>query len=379
MRCLFHLIDRCYRYSRCSRFSRFSSFPHLKFLIFHLSFLIFSPSLPAAAQVVEHEQHAFPEDIPAGGYSGITWLGDSLYAVVSDNLKQDGFFRFSIQLDSLGDITSARCIDFVDAGIPGRDSEGVAWCKNRGTLFVSGEKDNEVMELSLEGKPTGKKLLLPEIIATATNNYGLEALSYNAETHRFWTTTESTLPGDGPQATPTNGVENKLRLLSFDDSLQLIEQYWYVMDKPIAEAEPQHFAHGVSALAAMDDGRLLVMEREFAVPESKIGAYVNSKIYVVKPTPCTANNKKASCSPIDKKTSCSPIDKKAPCSPPLKKELLTEWSTAIGLLDFNIANYEGMCLGPKLKNGAQVIILIADSQNQYAGILQDYVKSLVIF
>lgn len=330
--------------------------------MFHLSFLIFSLlSLPVSAQVVEHEQHAFPKDIPAGGYSGITWLGDTLYAVVSDNLKQDGFFRFSIQLDSLGDITSARCIDFVDAGMPGRDSEGVAWCKNRGTLFVSGEKDNEVKELSLAGKATGKKLNLPEIVATATKNYGLEALSYNAETHRFWTTTESTLPEDGPQATATNGVENKLRLLAFNDSLHLVEQYWYVMDKPIAEAEPQNFAHGVCALAAMDDGRLLVMEREFAVPEAKIGAYVNSKIYMVKPTPCSST------------------DKKSPCSPPLKKELLAAWSTAIGLLDFNIANYEGMCLGPKLKNGGQVVILIADSQNQYAGILQDYVKSLVIY
>lgn len=330
--------------------------------MFHLSFLIFSLllSLPVSAQVVEHEQHAFPEDIPAGGYSGITWLGDSLYAVVSDNLKQDGFFRFSIQLDSLGDITSARCIDFVDAGMPGRDSEGVAWCENRGTLFVSGEKDNEVVELTLEGKPTGKKLNLPEIVATATKNYGLEALSYNAHTHRFWTTSESTLPGDGPQATATNGVENKLRLLAFDDSLQLVGQYWYVMDKPVAEAQPQHFAHGVSALAAMDDGRLLVMEREFAVPEGKIGAYVNSKIYMVKPTSCSAIHHDS-------------------CSSPLQKELLTEWITAIGLLDFSIANYEGMCLGPKLKNGGQVLILIADSQNQYAGILQDYVKSIVIF
>ena len=335
--------------------------------------------------MVEHEQHAFPEDIPAGGYSGITWLGDSLYAVVADNLKQDGFFRFSIQLDSLGDITSARCIDFVDAGMPGRDSEGVAWCQNRRTLFVSGEKDNEVVELSLAGKATGKKLNLPEIIATATNNYGLEALSYNTNTHRFWTTSESTLPEDGPQATATNGVENKLRLLAFDDSLQLVGQYWYVMDKPIAEAEPQNFVHGVCALAAMDDGRLLVMEREFAVPEAKIGAYVNSKIYVVKHTPCSAINKKASCiqkPSCSQKPSCTQEPsciQKHSCSSPLKKELLAEWSTAIGLLDFNIANYEGMCLGPKLNNGGQVIILIADSQNQYAGILQDYVKSLVIY
>ncbi|MBO4849270.1 MAG: esterase-like activity of phytase family protein [Prevotella sp.] len=323
----------------------------LSSFIFHLSSFIF---------LVEHPQHTFPEDIPPGGYSGITWLGDSLYAVVADNMPQDGFFRFSIQLDSLGDIVSARCIDFMNSGIQGRDSEGVAWCDERGTVFVSGERDNQVLEFQMDGKPTGKKLHLPEIFNTATKSYGIEALTYNAHTHRFWTTTESTLPIDGPQATATNGVENKLRMLSFNDSLRQVEQFFYVMDSPQSEVQTKHFSHGVSALAAMDDGRLLVLEREFAVPEEIIGACVNCKIYVVEPSKMHP--------------SCNVAE-----TPTLPKTLLAEWTTAIGLLDFSIANYEGMCLGPKLPNGGQVILLISDSQNQYAGILQDWLKTLVIY
>jgi len=122
------------------------------------------------------------------------------------------------------------------------------------------------------------------------------------------------------------------------------------------------YAIGVSAMTALDDGRLLVLEREFFVPESKIGAFVNCKIYEVKPTSAQAISPKGSLK-----------NKK-----PLKKKLLTEWSTAIGLLDFSIANYEGMCLGPKLPDGGQVVVLISDSQKQYAGVLADWFKTIVI-
>ena len=61
------------------------------------------------------------------------------------------------------------------------------------------------------------------------------------------------------------------------------------------------------------------------------------------------------------------------------KKLLTEWTTAIGLLDYSIANYEGMCLGPKLADGGQVIVFVADSQNQYGGILKDWIRTLVVY
>lgn len=318
---------------------------------------------PLRAQVVEHEQHAFPEDIPAGGYSGITWLGDSLYAVVADNTAKEGFFLFSIQLDSIGDITAAKCLGFKGGDAPGRDNEGIAWCRQTNSIFVTGERDNQVVELTMEGKPTGRKLDMPKVFKGASKAYGLEALTYNAVTRRFWTTSESTLEGDGEKATAINGVQNVLRLQAFDDNLKPVEQYWYLMDKPECEAEqqPQHYAIGVSALAALDDGALLVLEREFAVPEGKLGAFVNCKIYETRPSLARQNH-----------------SGKPEKDDFLPKKLVAEWVTAIGLLDFSIANYEGMCLGPKLQDGGQVIVLIADSQNQYAGILADWLKTIVI-
>ncbi len=328
-------------------------------LLLSLFFCAFAKS----QHVVEYDQVSFPDSIPAGGYSGISWLGGDEYAVVTDNATTDGYFLFKIGLDSLGRITSARNMGFKGNSGKASDCEDVAWASTLGTLFVTCEKDNQVKELTLDGNETGRKLPLPKVFKGTTAAYGLEALSYNAKTHRFWTTSESTLEGDGERATATNGVANRLRLISFDDHLNLKGMYQYVMDEAIAEMQPQHFAFGVSALTALDDGRLLVLEREFAVPESKIGSYVNCKIYLVDP------KQEKECFFPDDISACRPLEKK----------LLVEWITANGLLDFSIANYEGMCLGPRLSDGGQVLVLVADSQNQYGGILADWLKTFVIY
>lgn len=322
-------------------------------------------TLPVGAQVVVHEQHAFPENIPAGGYSGITWLGENRYAVVSDNTTHEGFFLFNIQLNSKGDIVSAKNLGFKGHNGQGRDNEGIAWCKPTNSLFITRESDNQVVELSMDGKLTGRKLAIPKVFQGTTKTYGIEALTYNSATHRFWLTSESTLNGDGKRATATNGVKNALRLQALNDNLKPVANYWYLMDKPECEADmqPQRYAMGVSALTALDDGRLLVLEREFAVPQAKLGSFVNCKIYEVNPQ----QNRRSSPTRPKKQDGF------------LQKKLVAEWMTAIGLLDFSIANYEGMCLGPKLADGGQVIVLVADSQNQYAGILSDWLKTIVIY
>ena len=198
-----------------------------------LAVICLLPVLSMAQSVVVHEQVNFPEQIPAGGYSGITWLGEDRYAVVTDNAAHDGFFVFRIQIDSLGCIVDVSDEGFRGNDDKGHDNEGVAWCPARGTVFISGETDNQVRELTLEGKATGKTLRLPKWLTKgASAKYGLEALSYNAQTHRFWTVSESTLQGDGPQATPQNGAANRLRLMAFNDDLAPVGQYYYEMDKP---------------------------------------------------------------------------------------------------------------------------------------------------
>ncbi len=332
----------------------------MKYLL--MSLLMTVAASVSAQKVVLHEQVAFPEKIPAGGYSGITWLGDDRYAVVSDKEKHEGFFPFTITIDGKGQITDAVRHDFVGNASRGRDDEGIAFFQPEHSLFISGETDNQIREINMNGAYTGRKLALPAMFSKATSSYGFEALTYNVETHRFWTTTESTLPSDGKEASLRNRVGNKLRLQSFNDKLQPCDQFLYVMDAPSAKSGAQTYVLGVSALTALDDGRVLVLEREAHIPDVKIGAFVRCSIYSVLPT-------------SDKAMKSNNISK----AKALKKTLVTQWTTSVGLLSFSFANYEGMCAGPRLADGGQVIVLISDSQYQYAGMLQDWFRTLVIY
>ena len=59
--------------------------------------------------------------------------------------------------------------------------------------------------------------------------------------------------------------------------------------------------------------------------------------------------------------------------------IVTGWITVLGASESGIANYEGMCLGPKLPDGRQVIILCADSQDRYMGVLHDWFRTIVLW
>lgn len=38
-----------------------------------------------------------------------------------------------------------------------------------------------------------------------------------------------------------------------------------------------------------------------------------------------------------------------------------------------------MCLGPKLKDGSRILVLVADSQDQYGGVLKDWIKTIRLY
>ena len=310
-----------------------------------------SPPLPKISLT---KQRSFPKSIPAGNYSGITWLGDSLYAVVDDKSPTAGFSLMTIHIDSVsGKILHAQIDTFFTSGQKNRDEEGICYVSHARTLFISGESDNAVLEYQLDGTLTGRQLAVPDIFLTARPNGGFEALTYNAATHRFWTTSEFSLPDDGPLPTIHNKIPNRLRLQSFNDQLLPAEQYWYATDSSVVTKQNGQSVLGVSALAALDDGRLLVLEREVYSAPRKIGSFVQVKVYEVNP-------------------------RQHPVGTLLPKQLLTSFRTRINLTARSFANYEGMCVGPRLADGRQVIVLIADSQNQYRGYLRDWLRTIIL-
>ena len=96
-----------------------------------------------------------------------------------------------------------------------------------------------------------------------------------------------------------------------------------------------------------------VLERELYFPKKQIGSYCLVKLYMVNPSLQQPGEL-------------------------LKKTLLTTFRTKFNLTHRNFANYEGICVGPKLADGRQLLILICDSQNQYRGILRDWFKTIIL-
>lgn len=288
--------------------------------------------------------------VGAGEYSGITYIGGTQYAVVHDKLNGGGIVLYNITINddgTVGDVSKSIPTGTSSSVVTGMDNEGIAYVPGSpGTLFVSAEAEQSIKEYDLDGNPTGRSLTIPADMAMdkISSNKGFESLTYNATTDLFWTTTESELAKDA--ATP-----GLLRLQSFGNDLKAAGRYLYQMDAPSKTTEEAatatSYVFGVPALAALDDGRIIVLEREVFVGSGSevLNSFTKTNLYVVKPS--------------------------SDGSGILRKSLLKSFTT--GPFSF-FANYEGMCVGPTLSDGSKTLVLIPDSQNGSSGLTKEYVK-----
>ena len=369
-------------------------------------FLAFSLLAEAQDWKVEREnpQKAFPNTVAAGNYSGIAHLYDDIYAVVSDKSDSALYFNFRIQVNpKTGELEQVENLGFTERtdgtlndGKPwqglekGFDHEAIVKVSDS-TLVIASEgycrlKEYPILPISADTAKVGYRQNLWESRWPSSDfypNYNFESLAFDSVHQYLWTIPESTLRKDGQPATPQNGLANQLRLMRLnwgkmkEDSnkeecseqesskkdFRYMMTYAYQMDQPSTHKKADIYVMGVSELCALPDGQLLVLEREAFIPKIKIGAFCKCKLYLINPL----NSEEFSMK--DKFSSDTPF---------LKKRLLTEWKTGLSLSKRSFANYEGMCLGPKLEDGSQVIILLSDSQDQYAGVLKDWFKTIVI-
>lgn len=369
-------------------------------------FLAFS--LLAGAQdwkvVRENPQKAFPKIVAAGNYSGIAHLHNDIYAVVSDKSDSALYFNFRIQVNpKTGELEQVENLGFTERtdgtlndGKPwqgqekGFDHEAIVKVSDS-TLVIASEgccrlKEYPILPVSADAAKVGYQQNLWESRWPSSEfypNYNFESLAFDSVRQYLWTIPESTLRKDGQPATPQNGLANQLRLMRLDwgkmkenrNKEEYSEQvsskkdsrymtpYAYQMDQPSTHKKADIYVMGVSELCALPDGQLLVLEREAFIPKIKIGAFCKCKLYLINPLNSEEFSMKENFSSD---------------TPFLKKRLLAEWKTGLSLSKRSFANYEGMCLGPKLEDGSQVVILLSDSQDQYAGVLKDWFKTIVI-
>ena len=368
-------------------------------------FLAFS--LLAGAQdwkvVRENPQKAFPKTVAAGNYSGIAHLHDDIYAVVSDKSDSALYFNFRIQVNpKTGELEQVENLGFTER-TDGTLNDGKFWQgQEKGfdheaivkasdsTLVITSEgycrlKEYPVLPTSANAPKISYQQNLWESRWPSSDfypNYNFESLTFDSVRQYLWTIPESTLRKDGQPATPQNGLANQLRLMrlnwgkikenrnkeeyseevSSKKASRYMTAYAYQMDQPSTHKKADIYVMGVSELCALPDGQLLVLEREAFIPKIKIGAFCKCKLYLINPLNSEEFSMKENFSSD---------------TPFLKKRLLAEWKTGLSLSKRSFANYEGMCLGPKLEDGSQVVILLSDSQDQYAGVLKDWFKTIL--
>jgi hypothetical protein len=210
-------------------------------------------------------------------------------------------------------------------------------------FLVSSEIGPRIVEVDRSGRYR-RDIPVPPRFRDARPNKSLEALSASPSARYLFTTTEASLPKDGALASASTGM--RLRIVRIDrSSMEEVSEHLYTTDPlPYAGGEL-----GISDLAALSDDTLLVLERGYSRERGNTG-----RIYQTSLHPSASSlgvDQLAADQPSLTKTLRIDIGKlEAPGMPKPKQ------AQASPILD----NYEGLALGPRLRDGRSSLIVVSD-------------------
>ena len=287
------------------------------------------------------------------GLSGISYLGpyldsadtsDHHFAMVMDNSNK--LVSVVMKFATDGTITSAVLNRGLSLALT-RDFEDVVYTgEARDSVFVCEEDTPQVHEFSLEDGSLIRSLPVPSVFANRRANFGFEAMSLQPEDPdngnpggdmALWAINEEALSVDGPQSTSTAGTV--VRALHYvlaggvGGAATTNEQFAIVTD-PIHAPLTTGARSGVSALALLPSGGVLILERSFGF---SFTSPFQSRIYEV--------------SGDDLMNVAGFASLIGVTYTPVSKRLLY-----VG----NQTNMEGLCLGPKLAPHTYALVGVVD-------------------
>lgn len=310
----------------------------------------------APGEVVEADgsRHAVAE------LSGIAYLGGDSYAAVMDGSDRLLFFTVTPDVSGAPSVSGAPPTVTFERSLALdclRDWEDLAIFigpdGRRRWFFV--EEDTPAVREFAEADGAAPARAAPRSLRavgmaslegpfrSARVNRGPEALAVEPDGSRLWTANEEPLERDGPPV--ASGVAGKVRLvgLAINDARAIGAEAIGRRRELIYEVDPPHdrvslgggpLYSGVVALAALGEGRLLVLERSAAAGVPPL----ENRIYLVDTSKAAEAR--------DRKGNLAAVA-------PVAKTLL--WKGSLGV------NLEGLCVGPRLADGRLTLVAVADN------------------
>ena len=271
--------------------------------------------------------------------SGIAWVGGDSYIAVDDT--DACLHPLTLAINPADGSLATNGVTFGEPRplADSSDPEACAWDAASGTMWIADEKTTSIREYAPSGGDPRRTAPVPAALRRPHNNLGLESLALSDNVLTLWTASEDTLPADGDRGSATAG--GLIRLVKFtrdtpQGDWREAGQWSYRVDPLDSEPHPKAVS-GVSELAVLPDGSLLVLERTFAV-RRRIPSF-EFRLYHADVAGATEVSGLASL--------------KDEAVTPATKRLL--YRSGPGF-----ANYEGMCLGPALADGSRALILVSD-------------------
>jgi len=302
-----------------------------------------------------------------GGLSGIDFVNDDYFFVIDDsNNPRIVTATIGIKSDTIETVNFKKTILL-------NDSTSTFFKENEldlESIFVD-KKTNEIHLVS-EGSIRKKKqptifkidangrfldqFQLPKTLSnieTFKHNGVFESSSKNIDNQGFWVGVEAPLSVDGDEPT-FEKKSSPIRITYFDKKSKIAtKQFEYQLENISKPFKGNQNLNGVTALLEIQKNHFLIVERAF---QNNYGSYGNTiRIFEAFIEKNTTNI--LSISSL-KNTSFTPLKKRLLFDFDTVKEFLTE-----GIID----NIEGITFGPKLKNGNQSLILVADNNFQLYG------------
>jgi len=299
-----------------------------------------------------------------GGLSGITYDAQKqVYYAISDDRSSKAparFYSLKIKLQSgklekeqiaftgVTTLLDENGKSFPDLSL---DPEGITFTGN--SLFVSSEGDVDrqiapfIKEFSLDGKLL-KTLPIPELFlpdAKGTkgirNNLGFESLTLTPDRQYLFTATENAIVQDG--AVPSLEKGSPCRILRYDAASGNPDASFAYITEPLpAGANPvgKLTSNGLVDLLAIDDKRLLSLERAFSLE-----------------TGITVRLFEISLEKADRIQALESLKSSPSEVSPAQKRLLLDLET----LKIPLDNIEGLTFGPALPDASRGLVLVSDN------------------